>query len=190
MTKRSLKKKRFTDFFIDNQMKPCLRVSINFTYQNDKLKLMTFDIKLALLIIRLNGRPFNRFYKLMIQLFKLYTQAKALLLPQKSEDFRTRNHASGSNQAMVTLRISNVNSDLILENIPELISTFSQSYVSKILSLLLKDVSKFYVRFTPLSIERRYASNRLGKLVMDHYISQGGTQLFNSISGSDMMGNP
>lgn len=91
---------------------------------------------------------------------------------------------------MVTLRISNVNSDLIFENLPELISTFSQSYVSKILSMFLKDFKNFYVRFTPLSIERYSASKGLLKLVMDHYIGQSGVQFFNSVSNSKMLGNP
>ena len=91
---------------------------------------------------------------------------------------------------MVTLRIGNVDSDLIFENLPELIQTFSQSYVSKILSLLLKDVKNFYVRFTPLSIERRYASQGLGKKIMDHYLNQSGMQFFNSLKNSETLGNP
>ena len=75
---------------------------------------------------------------------------------------------------MVTLRIDNLNSDFVLENIPDLISTFSQSYISQILGLILTDVKNFHVRFTQLSIERLSTSSDLWKLVIDHYLSQSG----------------
>lgn len=132
-TKRSLKKKKFTDFFIlDNQLKPCLKFTSNFTYQQSYTKLMTFDVKLSLLIVRLDGKSFSRLHKLLMQLYKLFSQGKALIFPNKPELPGNKAPEVGEQKqsSLVTLRISKLNSDIVFENVPDLISTFSQTYIS------------------------------------------------------------
>jgi hypothetical protein len=97
---------------------------------------------------------------------------------------------SALSSAMITLRMSEISADIFFENLPELISTFSQSYVSKILTMLFKDLNSFRTRFTPLTIERRRINEELVKFVVDHYVSQTGLQFFKSFTNSEVFGNP
>ena len=196
MTKRQVKKKRFTEIFIENQLNPFFRLDSNFTYKNGKIKLITVDVDLCLLILRLNGKSFSRLYRLMNQLTQLYEQSSALLMPPPQQDaspmFQGYQPPKSSFESggLITLRMSELNADLIFENVPELIGTFSQSHVSRILSMLLKNISSFNVRYSALSLERRNVTDETYNHIMKHYISQTGLQFFKTFTNNEVFGNP
>lgn len=58
------------------------------------------------------------------------------------------------------------------------------------MGLVLADLKNFYIRFTQLSIERLSSTNDLLKFVTDHYLSQSGFQIFNSISNTEKVNDP
>lgn len=188
MTRRKFKKKNFMEFWINNQLKPCMKITVNFSYRDGQLKLIKIELKTCLLLIKLNGKPLNRLIKLFQQFNILKSQAEALLMQSVIKEESSPKKTQKKLRSLISLNISTQKADIFLENLPELIGIFSKSYVSRMLGILIKDLGVLRIRFSKFNLDRAYIDEDIGKSLLNHYISQIGTQLFNSISGESFVG--
>ena len=190
-TSRKFKKKNFRDFWMNNQLQPFLSIKIIFSYRDNALKIVNVNVKSSLVLLNLNGKSLGKLYNLFKQINLLWYQAKALLLQESSDIVPImQNTLKQRSNFLVSFRISKVKANLYFKNLPDLIQIFSKSYTSKMLALIIKDLGVLKIRFTRLEIDRKYLHDDLDKIALKHYLSQIGTQIFNSLSSTKLLSNP
>lgn len=145
-------------FWGNAQAKPFLKIAVNF-FTHSNTQLINVRAKMSKLIINLDGAAFSRLYPLANLIYKILMQGQHVFITgASSTDIDTTRHAINhkpKNYIVTKYNISvrECEIDLFLEKVPELISSLSNDYVAKIISMLFSDICYFPIKIKEFSTD-------------------------------------
>lgn len=137
------------------QTKPFLKIEMNyFTHSNTQL--INIRAKASKIIVNLDGSAFSKIYPLVTLIFNLLMRAKKVFISESRtiddphEDLvKSASHI----HRKFNVNVRDLEIDVFLEKVPELISSLSNDYVAKIISMLFSDICFFPMRFVEFNSE-------------------------------------
>lgn len=159
ITQRPMKKTNLgrLHFWGNTQTKPFLKVVLNF-FTHSNTQLINIRAKLAKLILNLDGAAFSRLYPLATLIYNILMQGVYVFFPEQNADTMALDttHFDKPKQTLVqkfNISIQECEVDLFLEKVPELISSLSNDYVAKIISMLFSDICYFPVKMKEFHVD-------------------------------------
>jgi hypothetical protein len=144
-------------FWGNAQTKPYLKISVNF-FTHSNTRLINVRAKFAKLIVNLDGAAFSRLYPLANLIYNILMQGQHVFFTSGSPtideiredgDFCEKTRSSIVTKFNISIRECEI--DLFLEKVPELISSLSNDYVAKIISMLFSDICYFPIKIKEFS---------------------------------------
>jgi hypothetical protein len=165
ITQRLVKKTNLgrLNFWGNTQTKPFLKVVLNF-FTHSNIQLINVRAKIAKLILNLDGAAFSKLYVLGTLIYNILMQGIYVFFPEQNDD----NLTSDSHQfdkpkqnilTKYNISIQECDIDLFLEKVPELISSLSNDYVAKIISMLFSDICYFPLKLKEFHLDTVRYSN-------------------------------
>lgn len=144
-------------FWGNAQKKPFLKISVNF-FTHSNTRLINVQAKLSKLIVNLDGAAFSRLYPLANLIYNILMQGQHVFFPggpsnseEMSESMEMCAKPRSSLITKFNISIKECEVDLFLEKVPELISSLSNDYVAKIISMLFSDICYFPIKIKEFS---------------------------------------
>jgi len=150
ISQREISKSAFTPVGIwsNPQATPMMKIEMNyFTHANTQL--VNIRARLSKLIINIDGVLFSRVFPLLTLIFNLTMQARNIFILDGEALDDTNEDLTKSLPKLQTkynVSIRDLEADLFIEKVPELISTLSNDYVAKLMSMIFSDICFFPIK--------------------------------------------
>lgn len=206
ITQRQLQQSKHSGlmFWRTAQAEPCFQLEMNFfTYSNTQL--VNIRGKMSKIIFRLDGSAFARLLPLVTTIAKILNQAVNVFLANTDPVPLNEKVREVSRREIpvfvkkVNVVIQDFELDLILEKVPEMISSLSNDYLAKIFSMLFTDICYLPIKLQEFSSDMVINDNRqykgefnesTTKLLIHHYTSQINRHIIDVLSNTKLFGNP
>lgn len=159
VTQRPVKKTNVgrLNWWGNTQTKPFLKVVMNF-FSHSNTQLINIRAKIAKLILNLDGAAFSRLYPLATLVYNILMQGMYVFFPEHVDDELIREKLAMDTPKQTLIKkyhisIQECEVDLFMEKVPELISSLSNDYVAKIISMLFSDICYFPIKMKELNID-------------------------------------
>jgi hypothetical protein len=147
-------------FWGNTQTEPFFKVAVNF-FTHSNTQLINIRAKLAKLIVNLDGAAFSRLYPLLTLIYNILMQGMNVFFPEQnsSQEESLMIESQGFEKPRQTIinkyniTIQECGVDLFMEKVPELISSLSNDYVAKIISMLFSEICYFPVKMKEFSVD-------------------------------------
>ena len=119
----------------------------SFTHSNTQL--VNIRARLSKVIVNIDGVLFSRAYPLLSLIFNLMMQARNIfILDSQSLDDTNEDISKSLPQLQTKYNVSirEIEADLFVEKVPELISSLSNDYVAKLMSMVFSDICFFPIK--------------------------------------------
>lgn len=159
-------------FWANAQAEPFLKIEVNF-FIHSNTQLINIGAMMSKIIVNLDGAAFSRLFPLANLLVNILMQGQHVFFtetPQNSEENLEEgvSHQKSKNslQKKYNINVRECDIDLFLEKAPELISSLSNDYVAKIISMLFSDICYFPIKIKEFNIDAVRFSNTRTRLIL------------------------